>query len=355
MHHVFLLHGMGNSKTGWAEKPVALIKAHYDSKKYSFLKNFPAAKTFRFHEINYNDIFDEYLEEAKKNADKLGDWGKLAKLKDPDVLGFLGDVVQLAKSPKNKDRFLVTHIADVLLFMATDLGELVKNRIAEAITTKLKKENYHSANDDWSIFAHSLGTRVTTELMQVGFSGRPSLASFGKAKFLMMIANTSKLLQDLSPFNAGDVYRNLVYPNKGTMGVCKQYINVTHRLDPIAFIHEFSPGATWGDGNVFLHKLYHPIKLDVSDITSKEIHSLEHYLEHPLVHTALFRFLLPGSGRLGPTQKELDDELGAYRERTLTTQVTDIWREALGALKNMDFEKLKNIRAAWERYGQLLS
>jgi hypothetical protein len=191
--------------------------------------------------------------------------------------------------------------------------------------------------------------------MQIGFSGRPSLASFGKAKFLMMVSNTSKLLQDLSPFNAGDVYRNLVYPSKGTMGVCKQYINVTHRLDPFAFIHEFSPGANWGNGDVFIDKLYHPIKLDVADITSKEIHSLEHYLEHPLVHTTLFRFLLPGSGRLGPSKHELVAAMEAYRKKTLATQITDIWREALVGLKDLKFEKVSDIRHAWERYAQLLS
>lgn len=355
MHYVFLLHGMGSSESGWTEKPKSIIEAHYDSGKYAFLRSFPASKHFELVEITYNDIFDRYLDEARKQAENLGDWDKLAKHKDPDILGFLGEVVTLAKSPRDKEKFLVTHIADVLLYMATNLGELVRNRIAEAIGQKLLKEKYNSANDSWSVLGHSLGTRVATELLQIGFSGSPSLASFGKAKFLMMVANTSKLLEDLSPFNAGDVYRNLVYPSNGSMGVCKHYINVTHRLDPIAFIHEFSPGANWGNAKVFADKLYHPIKLDAADITSKEIHSLEHYLEHPLVHSTLFRFLIPGSGRLGPTKVELETSMKAYQQKTLAAQITDTWRESLQALKSLNVEKLKDIRVAWEKYAQLLS
>jgi hypothetical protein len=354
MHVIFLLHGMGNSNTGWAEKAKALIKKHYDKSAYAFLDGWPFDATFKFHELNYNPIFDRYLDEAKKQSEKLGDWDKFLRRDNGALRDVLSRIVGLAKQPPNRDNFLVTHVADVALFMATDLGELVKARVAEQIAARLTADGFKAGTDRWSIIAHSLGTRVATEVLQVGFSAAPSLRNFGKARVLMMASNTSRLLQDLSPFNAGDVYKNEVYPGRGAAGCCHHYINATHRLDPFAFINEFDPPADFGNGRAFLDDAYHPVKLSVSDITAKDIHSLEHYLEHPEVHTTLYRYLLPGNGKAGPTAAELKQAMTAYQEKTLAADITNGWRESLAALKKEPFGGLADIYALWEKYGALL-
>lgn len=351
MHYVFLIHGMGSSATGWSQNATQIIQKYYDKNAYRFLASFPLADNVEFVEINYNDIFDQYLDEAKKQAKKLESWDKLVTMKDPTMVGALGRIVDLAAT-EPADSFLVTHLADVALFMATDLGWLVRTRIAEQIATKLK---VMTASDRWSIIAHSLGTRVATEVLQIGFTGAPSLKSYGKARFVMMVSNTSHLLEALSPYNAGDVYKNVVYPATGTMGVCQRYINVSHELDPFSFIKRFDPHADWGNHEVFVKKLYHPVMLQAKDLTSKEVHSLEHYMRHPEVHTTLFRFLIPGTGALGPVAGEMKIQMEVYTQETLAAKATAAWRTSLSALREGKFDNAKAIFDTWEKFGALVS
>jgi len=356
MHVIFLVHGMGSSTPGWSKSARDILRKHYKPEKYAFLADFAFDAHFAFEEVNYNNIFDRYLVEAGKQADKLGRWSKLVDPANQVLNGLLGRVVAAASTPPSKG-FLVTHIADVAFFMATDLGEHVKSAVASQIAARLAKGKFDPAKDSWSVIAHSLGTRVMTETLQVGFSAAPGFLSVGKARVLLMAANVSRLLQEIVPpvFNAGDVYRNLVYPSNGPLGVCRHFINATHRLDPFAFIKEFDPPATFGDGNALADGLYHPVKLATSDITDKDVHALEHYLEHPAVHSTLFRYLLPGTGRKQATRQEMEQAMAEYHQATLAAQVTNAWRARLQALKDEQFQKLEEVLGIWEKYGDLLA
>jgi hypothetical protein len=167
-----------------------------------------------------------------------------------------------------------------------------------------------------------------------------------------MIANTSEVLR---PFcKGGDVYRGAVFPSRTpTKGVCKQYVNVTHRLDPVAFVNEFDPQADFGDGRTKTDNVYHSVKLEASDITDKNIHAIEHYFKHPAVHAALFQYLLPGS--IGaPSAEEMNTALERYRQETLTKKVTNVWRDSLRDLKNEPSKGFKQIFDLWEKFGDLI-
>jgi len=357
MHVIFLIHGMGSHEKGkWSKGVQEAIGAHYDPKKYAFLEKFhPFEKHFEFVEINYNDHFEKYLDEAKKQADRLGDWSKLAHPIDLDELGLLGELVELASKAPSKT-FGVTHLADVALYMATDIGELVKNSIARQIADRLDPARFKPKDDSWSVIAHSLGTRVMTEVLQAGFTAVPSLVHFGKVRLLMQVANTSRLLQKYSPVNAGDVYHNIVFPSvNAAAGCCEYYVTVTHRLDPVAFIEEFDPPATFGDHRTHLDEVYHGVKLGLTDITSRHIHDLDHYFEHPEVHTTLFRYLLPGSGKRQPTKAEMETAMEAYQKKTLLAQVTDTWRTSLTELKNQPSKKIQEIFNVWGKFGALIT
>lgn len=353
MHTIFLVHGMGSTAPGWSKDVQETLRTKYfDPKKYKFVGSTPFNDHFRFVEVNYNKHFDEYLAAAKQQADNLSKWSKLVSNLDGGVFRVLQRVVQAAsKAPS--DNFLVTHLADVALFMATDVGELVKNDVAVQLTTELQKLDL--SGDRWSVIAHSLGTRVMTEVLQAGFTSVPSLRSFGKARMVMMVSNVSRLLERLSPFNAGDVYHNVVFPSlKAANGVCTHYVNCTHRLDPFAFVMEFDPPATFGDGDTLLNNVYHSVKLPLADLLSKEVHSLEHYLEHPLVHTTMMQFLLPGAGTRTATKAEMDAAMSDYRQRALTAPITDVWRTSLEALKTKPFGLIEQIIDLWEEYGHLI-
>jgi hypothetical protein len=353
MHTIFLVHGMGSTSKGWSDELQDSIRSRYfDSARYRFVGTTPFDNLFRFVEINYNQHFDNYLTEARKQADNLSKWNKLVPNLDGGLFRVLDRIVRMSATAP-PDNFLVTHLADVVMFMATDVGEIVKNDVVLQLTAELNKLNL--SGDRWSVIAHSLGTRVMTEVLQAGFTSAPSLRSFGKARMVMMVSNVSRLLEKLSPFNAGDVYHNAVFPSlMAANGVCQQYVNCTHRLDPFAFIEEFDPPATFGDGNAFVSNAYHGVKLPLADLLSKNVHALEHYLEHPLVHTAMLQFLLPGSGLRGPTNAEMLAAMTDYHQRTLLAPITDVWRNSLANLKTRPFATIEQILDLWEAYGNLL-
>lgn len=351
MHTIFLVHGMGSFSPNWSTSLQAKIREHYDPARYRFIGGMAFEQQFRFVEITYNQHFEHYLQEAQRQAQRLSRWSKLVPNVNADVLEFLDRAVKGAGSP-GSTKFTTSHLGDVALYLATDIGELVKNDIVRQIAAVLD-DDFDPANDRWSVIAHSLGTRIMTEVLQAGFTAAPSLRSFGRARVLMMISNVSRLVQNLWPFNAGDVYHNAVFPSRQDLGVCDHYINCTHRLDPIAFVHEFDPPADFGDGHAMLDDVYHGVKLPAADITSKEVHAAEHYLEHPSVHTALYRYL--GSGRKGPTTPELAAAMARYRQLTLNANISDVWRSSLAQLKSRPFGTVLEILALWEHYGDLLA
>jgi hypothetical protein len=352
MHTIFMVHGMGNFKEGskWSAELQKKIREHYDPKKYKFLGQTPFGKRYQFVEITYNQHFEKYLQEAQAQAERLSKWSKLVPNINGDVLKFLDRVVSGAGST-DSNKFAISHLGDVALYLATDVGEVVKNDIVVQITKALG-DDFDPARDSWSVIAHSLGTRVMTEVLQAGFTAAPSMRSFGKARVVMMIANVSRLLQNLWPFNAGDVYHNAVFPSRGDLGVCKCYVNATHRLDPVAFVNEFDPPADFGDGRTMLDDVYHPVKLPAADITTKDIHAAEHYMEHPAVHTALFSGLI-GAG-IGPTDAEFAKAMDEYRKLTLEANITSVWRDSLAQLKTRPFGTVLQIVDLWEKYGDLL-
>jgi hypothetical protein len=352
MHIVFLVHGMGEFANGWSDSIQTALKKYYDPTKYAFLKDFPFDANFKFVEITYDPFFTEYLVEAKKQAATLAKWNKLTAGLTGDALGILQKVVDAASSAP-ADNFLVNYLGDVAFYMATDISQEIKNDIIVQIGKGLGA-NYDPAKNNWSVIAHSLGTRVMTEVLQAGFTAMPDLRAFGKAKVLMQVANVSKLLEDL-PYNTGDVYHNAVYPSSsGANGVCSHFINASHGLDPFAFIDAFDPGSDFGDGHALTDGLYHPVNLSATDVTSKDIHSLDHYMLHPSVHTTLFQYLVPGGGWTGPTPAEMNTAMAAYHALTLQAQISAAWKADLTSLKSDPFSTIPQIFALWQKYGALL-
>ena len=357
MHYIFLVHGMGN---GWTEDAEEIVKRHYKKESYGFLADsWPFDKYFKLETVDFNAVFEEYLAQAKEQGDKLEQWPGLKGGLQSGLINALGRIVDLAKTDPNKNNFAVTHLADVALYMATNLGELVKNEIMKKMTTYLAEQNFSAKRGDkWSVIAHSLGTRVMTDVLHLGFSTQPGLRNYGKAEVLMMVANVSKLLQELPPWSGGNVYETQVYPSAGPLGACWNFINATHTLDPFAIIHEFDPPPDFGDGYAFIDQVYHGMRLAMADTTSKEVHSFEHYMEHPDVHTALFRYLVSRKGKAGPTNKEMEEARRVYRLNTLGAELTKDLREKLDALKQPWSDKYEDQFAAmfdiWEEYGELI-
>jgi hypothetical protein len=99
VHKIFLIHRMGNWMPGWSADIQKAIRSYYDSTKYQFLAKWPFDNQFQFVEINYNNLFQEYLDAAKKQADQLGSWSKLAHPIESGVFDVLDNVVKAASTP----------------------------------------------------------------------------------------------------------------------------------------------------------------------------------------------------------------------------------------------------------------
>jgi len=354
VHTIFLVHGMGKFAAGWSKSIQADIRKYYDPTKYSFLKDFPFADHFSFVEITYDNFFTEYLTAAKEQSATLAKWNKIAAGLSEEVLGLLQEVVTAASTaPANN--FLVNYLGDVAFYMASDIGQEIKTSILEQIDTALGGAGYDPTENSWSLIAHSLGTRVVTEMLQAAFTSSPSQLSYGKAKVLMQVANVSRLLQELVPYKIVDVYHCAVYPSsKAADGVCAHFVNATHSLDPFAFIYEFDPHTDFGDGKALSNGLYHPVRLSAADVTEVDVHALEHYMLHPAVHTAFFQYLLPGAGLSGPTTDEMTAAMADYRKLTLEAQVSTDVKTQLSNLQSDPSTSISQIFQVWQKYGALL-
>jgi hypothetical protein len=95
------------------------------------------------------------------------------------------------------------------------------------------------------------------------------------------------------------------------------------------------------------------VKLPAADITSKDVHAAEHYMEHPAVHTQLYSCLAGGDVR--PSDAEFSAAMEEYRKLTLHADITSVWRESLAQLKTQPFGSVLQIVDLWQKYGDLLA
>jgi len=328
-HTIFLLHGMGNAKPDWADPIMAALKKKYAEYQISDPK--PFDESYEFCSLYYNDKFEEYLTAWNKNASDLGKWGKvLVPLSSP----FVGKMTEIASGSAG-DSFAVRYIGDVLLYMLTDIHELVESSVLAQIMAKLKPH----AGGGWSIVSHSLGTRVMTDCLQALFTDPQfdAYTVYGKAKVVMTVANVGLLLQKLAaglglPMR-GDVYHNTVFPCRTpARGTCGRFINTAHDLDPFLFPAPFVPPDDFGNAGALDRSLYQHVRIKATDLTGPNPHDFEHYLHHPDVHQALFQALVDPGGDPIFTDAEKSAQLAAYQK-----EVRDA---ALDALRK-ELEKLK--------------
>lgn len=351
MHKIFMLHGMGNHSPAWAKAVILQIKAQYD--EYCFSRDLPFEKNFEFIPLSYNRIFDQYLDEWRKNAEQLEKWDKL---RVSSINNFVEEMTKLAKTNPNNN-FETTHIGDVLLYLLTNIRELVKDEVLLQITKNLRE----SASEGWSIISHSLGTRVMTDALQGFYTTQNFNASvYGKARVVMTVANVSYLLQrlsqDLRSDETGDVYHNAVFPSsRAGEGVCRHFINVAHELDPFLFVWPFNPPADFGNGSgrVFDRALYEDIQLRARDLTGTDPHDLAHYFRHPDVHQALFQALVDPGGSSIFSEKEIQREREDYYDETLKERgKLEKAKDFLQSLKHKDHTEFRDVLERWKEYGK---
>lgn len=305
-HQLFLLHGMGHHPNDWGEKPAATIKRLY--KQYAVLnQHFPFDKFFKIVPIRYDDIFEERRKQWKEAAGDV-----LKALQDGGLDAGAAEEINDINTELGEDKFLTTHILDVLLyrFAATNIGEYVRTHVGAAIGDVLKG----SEAPEWSVIAHSLGTAVAHDALCQIWGGRIVLpTSITRPVVVAMISNVSRVLER-SFSGLPDVYDSMVRPgdDRADSG-CDYYINVRHKWDVIAMPKCFKPAGDWPTKRARDQERYIEPP-DIEEFASENIHDLEHYLENPKMHIPLFRALTDTSAI---SEQEEKLAIAAHRKKTL--------------------------------------
>jgi len=339
---IFLVHGMGDTSTGWSKPVQELIKSKYSL--YRVAKRQKFNSNFAFKEINYNHVFEDHIQTWKENSKLLTN--KLeASGADDKVLNSLTSI----PNKTARESFSNTHILDVILYrFMKGLKSQVITDISNQIVGKLNESIVSNNLPKYSIVCHSLGTAVMHDVMQANLTTNqlPLSTAYGIPNTYMTIANVSRVLEDSDT----KVYTSAVRPrlkDRSKLFGCTRFINVRHELDPFTKVRTFKPpwkkGAAKPLNNLFSDS-YEDIR--VSGLTGVNPHDLEHYLENPDTHVALFRGL---SGKRAISAKEHDAQNQLHQQKTAAGQFNDV-RTAVNNIDISDESSIATALQAWAAF-----
>jgi hypothetical protein len=265
---LFMVHGMGKHPAGWSgeiKQKITQVGNRYESVDGDL------AAQLDLREITYDSIFEAQLQRLDQDV---------AALKGSALFPAVqGAVDWLAGAPEGG--FTWTHVADVVFYLSRHVRNAVVATVAAEMARVISEKN--DGSTEFNILAHSLGTSVAAEAVaalaqpipQVGWAGLPPGFRFN---VVMMVANVSRLLQRAE----AKAYTSPMLPLTDSEGrVATNYFNFAHRFDPIPWVRRFdfqSPAAAGYGSFTNLEHFY-----------EKNLHSLPHYLEHPLVHGFIVR------------------------------------------------------------------
>ena len=326
---LFFIHGMGNQAGGWE---TAAVKALSESRK-AMIGNNDFATAYTIVPLNYQSYFDAYWAEYNSRAEGLSaiSIGNAA----PDLMK---KVIGIAQQGVDETDPWISHWADVILYLGTELGGQIRAHIWDDIAKALAG----SGTPRWGVIAHSLGTRVIHDVLQREYSDDTgsTINVFGKPRLLAMVSNIIRL----SSFSEDHLKQgSAVYPSQELgEGACWRYANIWHPLDPLARIRQFRikryPVLAQAEGA-------QGVRAKATDVVGdiKDVHSLAHYLKIPEVAACLINGMewLYDSDP-GP----IDDVMVAqYRQQYEATTLVGSWKDKLEKIEDLDLNDLDNWKA----------
>jgi hypothetical protein len=272
---VFLIHGMGEHRPGWSEKP--------RQKLLDLAASGGAPLTgVDFAEITYDHVFERYCTNFGADAQRLQDFANTTGGEAPGAVAkILG---WLATADAEERAFFWSHALDVMLYR---FFAIVRRDVRVAVMTQFA-EAVHAAKAggtivDAFVVAHSLGTAVSLDslamLAREPFNGSPQYMADAGPLFvhIFTLANVSRVLHD-----DVDPYASHVCPASAASTTRKPYCNnftsFRHVLDPFCWWRSFEP-QDWGSDFRNIDTLRH--------LRAINVHGFEHYLDNPEVHARI--------------------------------------------------------------------
>ncbi len=341
MHTIFVVHGMGSYDAGWQAEVEKLIKDGYKS----FGPPIDFDTIYKVVPLTYDNVFRDYLDQLNNENDRF-DLIKNIATSTPNKLAKA--VLRAAKKDPN-DEFLYTHVADLLFYTVTEKQGQVVSQVQADLAENLQ------SGQTWSVIAHSLGTRVIHDVLQSSYSaGTGFRQAFGKPLCVLMLANVSRLIQELA---GGDVYKTELFPSaKVDTGGCYFYANVRHELDPIAMPKPFRPPLGWQTGRDDGPNMYVDVKVPAEDTTQPNVHAMTHYLSNPLALRPFFNKTYTGPRLRDPL---IDDTIfgTVYQEYKQSTAKAKIVAhvDKLEGLSSDPFGNWDQIVKLWSKFHKLVA
>lgn len=342
---IFLVHGMGHHPDNWHVPIEATLKRLY--KKYHLSRQ-PFEKRFKIRPISYDATFRNLVTRWQNDANDLGEVA--AAVGADEVTNLVG---WLRSAGDTQNNIIWTHAADVLLYrLFYTVRHEIKSHVAHKIAVEI--DNL-SASERWSIIAHSLGTAVVHDSLDMLWNGTQEDGSptgfepiHDQALVIAMIANVSRVLQTVPK-----AYEGTVKPGRSGQSNrgCLRYMTFRHVLDPFCIPKMFRPDS-WPDSSAVDRGIYQYVEVDhVHDIN---VHDFNHYLKNPKVHIPLFRGL--AGFRTAVTAAEEETELTKFKQFGQLSQGVGIrLKEKLEGISpgiSADWKAYKDI---WDEFFELFS
>ena len=333
-HVIFVIHGMGSATADWSKDAIKKFKANASAIKYPLsLKD-----DFEFIEINYDHLFLQYITQHNKNAQELSTYMTTAQL--GGASSFFRGLFEYSASSLSNEDFVVSALGDVYLYRLAEYSNVVRSFVIQEITSNLASRDH----PQWSVIAHSLGTRVIHDSLDEFLSKETNRDVFGKPVGLAMIANVVHLLA-YSPSTLWKKTR--VYPHRWRHhGGCYRYVNALHPADPFCWVREFDPTPDWGDNAEYSSRYLKP-DIKLKELTRGNSHSFEGYLENPRVSAAICWALGTGdTAAPAYDEQKLIARQAKYAQSTLGGNAEKAWKKAQKLKMQRDLTSLREFVAA---------
>lgn len=328
--YVLCVHGIGKHTNDWIATPDDGISFKDNlSKIWDIYAKSNSRNTFdnevELIPIHYDDEIVKIFTEWVKNADKV----KAELQTAPTILDqvdWFVDALDKASAANADDDFRFTHLMDLILFAGIQsIQDRLVVYVGKQIADHINKIRAGGKPAEISLIAHSMGTAMMHKVIQDLFTesaqtafGTQTLRGDFKFKNITMVANCGfALSRERKSFYSGVVRPSITAGE----GCCTTWINVGHRLDPVARFMPFDPHSEpkWLDPFIAAKGWYSNITLN--SISSRNIHSLNHYFRDPELH---IRFLNLAFDFDYIDDQKLKDAINTFQQSTFQGQLKSL-------------------------------
>jgi hypothetical protein len=343
-HHVLCIHGIGTHTADWINTKddgdksfEQTVRKRWES--FPSLQGTPFDEMVHLQPVCYDDEIRKLLKDWKKQVASIKQALKASPILSAEADRFIpyfdGATADAGADPSKGD-WRETHLADLLIIMGSPTlqDDLVRHIVDQMLGHIRAWAEEEKGLPVVSIVAHSAGTAMAHKAIQALYNEKVNGQSIGahfQFGLVCLVANTSyTLTRDRATHYQGWMRPSLTVGR----GCCTRWISANHELDPVGRFMPFDPPASWLDPDVELQHGYADLLLTA--LSSKNVHSINHYFRDPRLHVPFFKLLV--------SAPLTDAEIGQAVKDFAATTVEGQAKTLVSALKQLDPSKATSFK-----------